>query len=388
MRLNQLKEGFQKIYKGDPSVIVNSPGRAEIIGNHTDYNLGYALGCAINQSTLGLFRKRSDNKIILRSTHPDFSETVKFTLDNIRRDEQVKWGNYARGVASELLKLNYPLTGAEILVDSNFSTSGGLSSSAALELCLAYGLMGLSKLPIKPSVLAPACQRAENSPLVQSPCGFLDQGVIAFAQKNKMVRLDFKPPVTVKLIPADLISQGVSLVAVADSTVKRLLGESGYPARRKNCETAAKILGIKSLRQLSIQNFQAKKNQLDLITRKRTEHIVYENQRVLDAVKALENNDMVKFGRLLTESGDSAINLYDLAENTPELRYLMKAAQKLDGVLGARNMGGGFSAIILTLIKNDFLEKFKSKLQAEYAKKFPGKLEFIPFTPGRGVSLI
>ncbi|OIP04416.1 hypothetical protein AUK18_00095 [Candidatus Beckwithbacteria bacterium CG2_30_44_31] len=210
---------------------------------------------------------------------------MKFSLDQLLRDKKIKWGNYARGVVNELLKLNYPLSGAQILVDTNFSTSGGLSSSAALELCLAYGLMALAKQPIDPETIAHACQRAENSNLVMSPCGFLDQAVITFAGKDKMVLLDFFPPVKTKLITA-------------------------------------------SISKLSVK-------------------------RVLDAVAALENNNVVKFGQLLNQSGKSALDLYGLDENTPELRYLMESAQKLDGVLGARNMGGGFSAIILALVKFD-----------------------------------
>ncbi len=387
-RLVNLKARFKNLYGYAPEVVVNSPGRAEIIGNHTDYNLGFALGCAISQSTLGLFKSRADQKISLRSTHPDFPGQVEFALDKISLDETIKWGNYARGVASELLKLNLPLTGAEILVDSNFSTSGGLSSSAALELCLAYGLLTLAELPIDPAVIAPACQRAENSDLVMSPCGFLDQGVIAFSQKNKMVLLDFQPPVKTRLVSADLAGQNVSLVVGVDKTVKRNLGESGYPARRKMCEVACQTLKIGSLRELSIKDFADQKNRLDPIVAKRAKHIIYENQRVLDAVTALEHNDIVKFGRLLTQSGKSALDLYNLDENTPELRHLMESAQRLDGVLGARNMGGGFSAIILALVRNESLPQFQKKLAAKYQQKFPGNLKFIRFTPGQGTEII
>jgi len=387
-RLTDLKIKFKQFFSAVPDVVINSPGRAEIIGNHTDYNLGYALGCAISQSTLGLFKKRADKKIIIRSTHPDFHEEISFSLNQINRDKTIKWGNYARGVVNELLKLNYPLTGAEILVDTNFSTSGGLSSSAALELCLAYGLMALAKQTIDPETIAPACQRAENSDLVMSPCGFLDQAVIAFAQKDKMVLLDFAPPVKFKLIPAALATLDVSLVVVVDKTVKRVLGESGYPARRKMCESACKTLKISSLRKLSISDFVAKKNRLEPVTRQRVEHIVYENQRVLDAVTALENNNVVKFGRLLNQSGRSALDLYGLAENTPELRYLLESAQNLDGVLGTRNMGGGFSAIILALVKNKSLAAFRLQLQNQYQQKFSGSLEFVRFTPSQGVKLL
>ena len=388
-RLIDLKTKFRQYFAARPNTVVNSPGRAEIIGNHTDYNLGYALGCAISPSTLGLFKKRTDRKIRIKTTLPGLeNQLVEFNLDKIYQDKKIKWGNYARGVTNELLKLDCPLSGAEILVDTNFPTSGGLSSSAALELCLAYGLLALVKQPIDQSTIAHACQRAENSNLVQSPCGFLDQGVIAFAQKDKMVLLDFKPPLKTKLVRADLANQGVSLVVAVDPTVKRVLGESGYPARRKMCAAACKILNISSLRELSVDDFAAKKNRLEPVIGKRVKHIVYENQRVLDAVTALENNDAVKFGQLLNQSGKSALDLYELDENTPELRLLMETAQNLEGVLGARNMGGGFSAIILALVKDDLLISWQHQLQLKYQQKFPGRLEFVQFTPSQGIDFL
>lgn len=368
-RLVKLKSKFEQIYGVEPEVVVNSPGRAEIIGNHTDYNLGYALGCAINQSTLGLFTKRNDQQVIFRSTNPALAGE-----------------KYCQAVTAELKLNSYHLTGAEILVDTNFSTSGGLSSSAALELCLAYGLLTLAKEPIDPQIIAPACQRAENSPIVNSPCGFLDQAVIAFSQKDEMVLLDFLPPVKPQLVKAKL--SGVTLVVAIDKSVKRVLGESGYPARRKSCELAAKILNVASLREISITDFEIKKGQLNQPLRDRAEHIVYENQRVLDAVTALTNNNVVKFGQLLNQAGQSALTLYALDENTPELTHLMNSAQKLDGVLGARNMGGGFSAIILSLVKNENLNKFQQDLQTIYSQKFSGQLEFIEFTPDNGVEII
>lgn len=368
-RLAELKSKFTQIYGGEAEVVVNSPGRAEIIGNHTDYNLGYALGCAINQSTLGLFAKRNDQQVIFRSTNSALAGE-----------------KYCRAVVAELKSNSYNLTGADILVDTNFSTSGGLSSSAALELCLAYGLLALSGFQPDPAKIAPLCQQAENSDLVQSPCGFLDQAVIAFSQAKQTVLLDFLPPVKPQLVKAGL--PGCALVVAMDKSVKRVLGESGYPARRKSCELAAKTLGVASLREISSADFETKKGQLDEVTRNRAEHIVYENQRVLDAVAALENNNIVKFGQLLNQSGKSALDLYDLAENTPELRLLMESAQTLDGVLGARNMGGGFSAIILALVKNDHLPQFKQNLQAKYSAKFSGRLEFVPFTPADGVKVL
>ncbi len=380
MRLAKLKTKFKEYFGVAATVVVNSPGRAEIIGNHTDYNLGFALGCAINQSTLALFAPTDDGRIEAISTLE--KEPLSFDPENISRDEKVKWGNYIKAVTAKLK----PGIGAKVMLDTNFPTSGGLSSSAALELAVAFGLLTLAGQKIDREAVAWLCKEAENSDLVQSPCGFLDQGTIAFAQKDKLVLLDFQPPIKIKLIPA-LLGENSFVVAV-DRTVKRLLGESGYPARRKSCEAACKTLKINSLRELGIKDFESRKSQLDPVSRKRAEHIVYENQRVLDAVEALENKDMVKFGRLLTESGRSALDLYDLAENTPELRFLVETGRDLSGVLGIRNMGGGFSATVLALVKTGSLPVFEQKLQSAYSQKFPGRLEFIQFSPGEGTEVI
>jgi len=366
-------------------VKVNSPGRAEIIGNHTDYNNGYALSCAITQSTVVNLKQRPDNQIIAKSLNPEFPEKVSFSLDKIRRDEKIKWGNYIRGVVSEMLKAGKKIRGAEITVKTNFSASGGLSSSAAFELGVAYGLLKLAGEKIEPEAVAKLCQKAENGELVQSPCGFLDQATIAFAQKGKMVFLDFLPPVKVKLIKAKL--PGASFVVAVDRKVKRILGESGYPARRKSCEKAAKILKISSLREVDPERFEKEKSKLDPVTRKRAEHIVYENQRVLEAVKVLKAGKVERFGELLSESGRSALELYDLAEKTPELRFLMETAQKLNGVLGARNMGGGFSAIILALVRDRVELEFEKELDRKYYNKYRRHLEFIKFTPSDGVRI-
>ncbi len=396
MRLQKLKTKFKEYFGIEATVAVNSPGRAEIIGNHTDYNLGYALGCAINQSTLALFAPAPDGRIEVISNLE--KEPLSFDPENISRDEKVKWGNYIKAVVAGLQKTGVKIKGAKILLDTDFPTSGGLSSSAALELAVAFGLLTLAGQKIDREAVAWLCKEAENSDLVQSPCGFLDQGTIAFSQKDKLVLLDFQParnatqsvaggpPAKIKLIPA-LLGESSFVVAV-DRTVKRLLGESGYPARRKSCEAACKTLKINSLRSLSIKDFERKKALLDPVTRKRAEHIVYENQRVLDAVKALENKDMVKFGKLLTESGQSALDLYDLAENTPELRFLVETGKDLPGVLGMRNMGGGFSATVLALVKTGSLPVFEQKLSSSYSQKFPGKLEFIQFSPGEGTRVI
>jgi galactokinase len=180
---------------------------------------------------------------------------------------------------------------------------------------------------------------------------------------------------------------------VVDKEIKRNLGSSGYPARRAMCEQSlpilSKLLGksVSSLRDISMSEFESCRKELekrDPIMRKRVEHIVYENRRVIDACEALKVNDLQRFGKILTGSGKSALELYDLDEQTPELTNLVTKGRVLKGVLGMRNMGGGFSAIALALVENAFLNQFKKDLSIAYQ----GDLEFISFEPSEGASVV
>lgn len=323
--------------------------------------------------------------IVARSTAPDCGGTVSFSLDRIKKSPGPKWGNYVKAVARELVRAGKNLTGAEVVLESDLPLGAGLSSSASLELCLAFGLLALAGEPADREETARLCQRAENSDLVNSPCGFLDQGTISFARKGKLVLFDFAPPVKIKLISARL--SGTRFVVAVDRTVKRNLGESGYPARRKACEQACKRLKINSLRELNVKGFEAKKQPLEPLMRKRVEHVVYENQRVLAAVKSLEAADLAAFGRLLNESGRSALDLYQLDEGTPELRFLVEAGRALPGVLGCRNMGGGFSAVVLALVREEKLAQFKQSLAQIYQDRYRRPLELIEFVPSAGIQV-
>jgi galactokinase len=399
-RLRKAKKIFFKLYKTKEEIIVRSPGRAEIIGNHTDYNHGFTLSNCISKSVLVLLKKRKDNVVRIYSTNFPTNKPLEFIFDKIKRDEINRWANYPKGVILELEKRGIKLCGCDILVDSNVPTSGGVSSSAALELAVALGFLKLAKKKLKSMELALLCQNAENQ-FVQSPCGFLDQGTIAFGKSKKMVYMDYEPkanePVSeVKSISANIDKMGASFVVAVDKNAKRELGLSGYPARRKMCEESlpfwAKALKRKigSLRDVSVLEFEKHKDELDKLNsvmRKRVEHIVYENFRVLESIKALRKKDLKKFGTLLTESGNSALSLYELDEKTPELTHLYNFGQTLQGVLGIRNMGGGFSATILALVRKSRVKDFTKEMALSYKNKFGGNLEFIDFkvTNGAGV---
>jgi galactokinase len=401
IRINSAKKLFAKLYKVPPSVISRAPGRAEILGCHTDYNWGFALAAAISRDTLCLVSKRGDNAISVYSTAYPREKPESFSLSRIARDEKHTCTNYVRAVVNELLQASYAIGGANILIDSNVPKSGGVSSSAALELAVAFALLPLYKQPIDRTHVALLCKTAENNAIVKSPCGFLDQGASAFAKKDALVLLDFLPkgdsPVsTIDVIPC-VFSIPASFIIPVDPTLERQLGESGYVLRRKMCEDSwtfwESVLKrpIKSLRDVTKEEFDQFANDLkkkNPVMCKRVEHIIRENARVLDAVNALKNHDIVRFGNLLTEAGKSSLELYELDENTPQLTFLVTTGRTLPGVLGMRNMGGGFSAIGLALVKNSALSEFKKALLQAYHKQFHRTLEFIEFTPSEGAQIL
>ncbi len=396
----KIREKFNDLFQTNPSVIARAPGRAEIIGNHTDYNHGYALGAAISNSTFAAIARSKDDIISLFSDAFDTKPT-SFSLNELKEKKDNHWTNYVKAVACELAQKKSFTKGFNLLISSDVPISGGVSSSAALELAVGLSLSHLCQINLTTFKLASLCQRAENGPLVNSPCGFLDQAIIALAKQDNLIFLDFLPKddslvSMIEHIPIRLNKHNVSLVVVVDKTVKRNLGESGYPARRKLCEQSLLVFSkllrrkIQSLRNVSADQFEKYKNKLERIDRKmrmRVQHIVYENQRVLDAVQALKGDNIRLFGKLLTESGKSALELYELDEQTPELTFLIEKARDMKGVLGARNMGGGFSANILVLIKNSSVETFTTKLISQYAATYQRKLDFIIFQPRNGAEI-
>lgn len=408
MNLKQsLTEVFQKQFGvGGPVICVRSPGRIEILGNHTDYNNGFALAGAISRDVYVLLRPRSDRLIRCFSKAYPARGIVSFSLDDLPQAPAGDWVDYVRGVCVELIAQGFAIGGADIFVQSDLPNSGGISSSAALELGVALGLVQLFELSVnKPHVdmqaLARLCQSAENN-FVGTPCGFLDQAAVALPKAEHMLFIDFlqndDKSYPTQLIPAALDANQLAFVLAVDPSVKRNLGETGYPARRKQCEQSllfwSEALGrkVSSLREVSVSTFEAHEQNLrahDALMHKRVKHVIYENQRVLTAVQALKENDFETFGRILTASGESALNLYDLAEGVPQLRDLVTFASGVSGVLGARNMGGGFSVLALALVEKSAIDGFTTQVRAHYQDLHPeGELTFIEVALRDGAGLL
>jgi len=399
-RIANAEKIFYELYKEHPILCVRSPGRAEIIGNHTDYNNGYALAAAISRSIVALYSPRTDGMVTIASDAFKANKNT-FSLKELVKEPKNHWVNYVRGVLHELQQAGIALQGANVYLSSNLPSSGGVSSSAALELAIAEGFLALANTNKSALEKAMLCKRAENGEFVGTPCGLLDQASIALGKEHSLVFIDFLAtaisPATTKIISADKTLLGYSFVIAVDKQVKRNLGETGYPARRKMCEESlpiiSKLLGreISSLREVSVPEFLSFKTKLSEEGRQvltmRVEHIVLENQRVLDSVKAIDTGNATWFGELLTQSGESALTLYGLDEKTPELTRLVAMQRDRKDVVGIRNMGGGFSAITLALLKTSDLEEFTKSVKEQYQEEFGKALEFIDFvaTDGAGV---
>lgn len=397
-RLKQSKLSFQKQFGREAEICFCSPGRAEIIGNHTDYNEGFAISCAIDSSIVGAAGKRSDDLVLIGSSLFD-DELISFSLTNIKTDRG-HWSSYPKAVAAELLNLGYHLQGIEVCLDSNLSLAGGVSSSASLEIAVAGAFRYLCGLDISDLQLAILCKEAENGPLVGVPCGLLDQATITLAQSDKFLLIDFRPQENVAIQTSSIdthFDPALNFVIAQDRSVRRKLGETGYPARRALCQQSVILLSallkrpIAALRDVStpeLFSLEAKFRESGKeVMFRRALHVVSENERVQAAVLAMQSEDWVGLGKLLTASGTSALDLYDLDEGTPELRSLVEVQLAIPGVLGVRNMGGGFSALTLALVDGHSQLEYERLLTQSYYKDWGRELDYITFRPAQGLQV-
>jgi len=370
---SSLIETFLSYFGGSSEGIrvFKAPGRVNLIGEHTDYNGGFVFPAALTMCTTVLARPRSDRKINLIAT--DLKQMVNADLDNLEQYKNLKWGNYQLGVADELQKAGYPLCGCDLLFEDKVPLGSGLSSSAAIEIAtalalvsLGYAANGINREPDM-TELALIAQRAEHN-YVGVKCGIMDQFASAMGKKDMAIFLDCRD-LKYELVPLRL--NGYKLV-IANTNKKRSLGEGKYNERRRECEEGFRMLqkalpGITCLREVSVRDFLKYENLItDEVIKKRVKHVVYENERVLESVKALKNNELVTFGKLMNESHDSLKELYEVTGR--ELDTLVNEARKRDGVLGSRMTGAGFGGCTVSLVHNDSIEEFISKVGEAYEK--------------------
>lgn len=359
--LPNIRQRFAEIFGGEPVAVVRAPGRVNLIGEHTDYNDGCVLPVAIDRSVLVAAAPRDDRQVVIYAL--DFGESVEFSLDDIRHDQTKTWSNYQRGVAYFLEERGIKLPGLNAVVTGDVPIGSGLSSSAAVEVSMAYTWQVLTGFKLSRVELALLCQRAEHE-FVGMNCGIMDQFVSALGQRDHALLIDCR---SLHYQPVPLPAEAA--VVVADTMKRRGLLDSEYNTRRQECEEGVRILQrylpeARSLRDISAAQFVEYKAQLSEKVRKRCRHVIYENERVLRGVAALRAGDLDAFGWLMNESHSSLRNDYEVS--CPELDIMVKAAWKVDGVYGSRMTGAGFGGCTVSLVAEEAIEDFQIQVAAAY----------------------
>lgn len=360
-----------------------SPGRVNLIGEHTDYNGGHVFPCALSFGTYGVARLREDKLVRFYSGNFPNEGVIEFSIDNLENIEAHNWTNYSKGVIEELKKLGFKFErGFEAVIEGNIPNGAGLSSSASLELLTGVIVRELFNLNIEMLELVKVGQRAENS-FIGVQCGIMDQFAIGMGCEDMAILLDCN---TLKYQYAPVVLKDASIVII-NTNKRRGLADSKYNERRVECEEALKDLqvelDIKSLGELSIDEFEENKNLIkNEIQRKRAKHAVYENQRTLKAVDALEKGDIKQFGELMNQSHISLRDDYEVTGF--ELDSLVQAQWNQEGVIGARMTGAGFGGCTVAIVLNECIDKFKTNVEKEYTEKTGLKPEFYTAKIGQG----
>ena len=363
-----------------------SPGRVNLIGEHTDYNGGHVFPCALTLGTYGAARKREDNKIRFYSMNLDTFGVVEVSLDDLSYKKTYNWANYPLGVVWAFAEKGHAIdTGFDMIIWGNIPNGSGLSSSASLEVLtgvILTDLFGIDSLSM--TDLALIGQYSENN-FNGCNCGIMDQFAVAMGKKDNAIFLDTS---TLNYEYAPCVLNGAKIV-ITNSKVKHSLVDSAYNDRRNECAEALKALqtelDIKALGDLTPEEFEAHKDLIkDEIQLKRAKHAVYENQRTIDAVAALKAGDIETFGQLMNQSHISLRD--DYAVSCDEIDILVDLAWAIPGVLGSRITGGGFGGCTVSIVKDEAVEPFIENIGKAYKEKVGREAEFYTVDIGDGAS--
>ena len=364
-----MKKVFEEKFGAAETQQYFSPGRVNLIGEHTDYNGGNVFPCAISLGTYALVANREDNKSRVYSMNLADKGVIEFEMSGLKYSSARDWANYIAGVVDVFEKAGYKAThGFDIVLYGTLPAGAGLSSSASLEVLMAVILNENFNFGLDMVTMVKFSQKAENE-FVGMNCGIMDQFAVGMGKKDCAILLDCN---TLKYRYSQIKLDGCSIV-ITNTNKPHSLVTSAYNERRSQCEHALKEVQkvkpeLKSWGELSKEEFDAlKENITDPIERLRARHAVYENQRTLEAVAALENNDIEKFGKLMKASHVSLCEDYDVTG--VELDTLAELAWTVEGCIGSRMTGAGFGGSTVSIVKNSAIEEFKKVIEEGYTKK-------------------
>ena len=366
----KLTEHFKEIFKQDDNIeSFFSPGRVNLIGEHTDYNGGFVFPCALDFGTYAIVRQREDKNFRMYSENFEDLGIIKFNLDNLVYDKKDDWANYPKGVVKIFLDRNYKIdSGFDVLFFGNIPNGAGLSSSASIEVLTAVILKDLFKLDVNMVEMVKMCQVAENK-FIGVNSGIMDQFAVGMGKKDNAILLDCNT-LKYEYVPVKL--KNMSIV-IANTNKKRGLADSKYNERRNSCEEAVKILNkneinIKYLGELTVAEFEKIKHYItDKEQLKRATHAVTENERAKVAIEFLKKDDITEFGKLMNKSHISLRDDYEVTGL--ELDSLVEAAWEEKGTVGSRMTGAGFGGCTVSIVENDYVDSFIKNIGKKYKEK-------------------
>ncbi|SJL82966.1 galactokinase [Vibrio palustris] len=353
---------FQRIFQRQPQALIHAPGRVNLIGEHTDYNDGFVLPCAIDYHTVVAASPRDDRKV--RVIACDYDDQLdEFDLDEpIEFIENKLWANYVRGVVKCLLARGYVFAGADLTVSGNVPQGAGLSSSAALEVVIGQTFKTLYQLEVSQSDLAIIGQQAENE-FVGCNCGIMDQLISAQGEQDHALLIDCRSLATQAVpMPSDIT------VMIINTNKKRGLVDSEYNERRQQCEEAARILGVEALRDVTLDEFEKNLHQLPAIVAKRARHVITENRRTELAAQALAAGNLADMGKLMAQSHQSMRDDFEITvAEVDTLVDIIKDVIQLEG--GVRMTGGGFGGCVVALVPPHLIQAVRDAVEKHYMAK-------------------
>ena len=383
--LNKLIQEFQKLYGAEGELRTYfAPGRVNLIGEHTDYNGGHVFPCALTLGTYAVVRDREDRGLRFYSMNFSSLGVLETSLDDLVPHKEASWTNYPKGVMWAFEKRGFHLThGLDIAIFGDIPAGSGLSSSASLEVLTGIILkdtFGFDQVSMPEIALIG--QDSENN-FNGCNCGIMDQFASAMGRKDHAIFLDTS---TLEYQYAPVLLEDAKIV-ITNSKVKHSLVNSAYNDRRRECETALSdlqtVTQIKTLGDLSNEAFESFQSAIkDPVCLKRARHAVHENQRTIQAVEALKNNDIALFGKLMNASHESLKTDYEVS--CPEIDLLVDLAQAMPGVIGSRITGGGFGGCTVSIVKNDTVDRFVKEIGSAYQKETGHEAEFYIVEIGDG----
>ena len=363
-----INDKFTEIFGEQAEATFFSPGRINLIGEHTDYNGGHVFPCAISLGTYGAARKREDNKLRFYSANFEDLGIIETSLDDLKYDKKDNWVNYAKGMIYFLKETGHDVDkGMDIFIEGNIPNGSGLSSSASLEMLIGVIAQELFNLDIDRVDLVKLGMETENK-FIGVNSGIMDQFAVGMGKQNHAILLDTNT-LEYSYAPVDM---GNNVIVIMNTNKRRELADSKYNERRSECETAVgelqAKLDINTLGELDAQTFDEYAYLIEDENRlKRARHAVWENQRTMQAQAALEEGDLEKFGRLVNASHVSLEHDYEVTGI--ELDTLAHTAWKQEGVLGARMTGAGFGGCGIAIVDKDKVEAFKENVGKVYTEK-------------------